>query len=119
MSMDQQQEPTHNNNQPDNLDTTTNADHFSDPLAVSSTLSPLDQEETRAHAWEPPALFRSLTQQEREEAHRKFVEHQSKPTRTIWHGLYNGYSKVSTSKILENKSSVARDHLGKLRVETW
>ncbi|KAJ2961766.1 hypothetical protein NQZ79_g3074 [Umbelopsis isabellina] len=65
----------------------------------------------RRHSWEPPTLFRTLTQQQREDAHKKFANDQARPPRTIWHGLYNGYSKISTSKMLENKSSVARDHL--------
>ncbi|KAG2175033.1 hypothetical protein INT43_006095 [Umbelopsis isabellina] len=65
----------------------------------------------RRHSWEPPALFRTLTQQQREDAHKKFANEQARPPRTIWHGLYQGYSKISTSKMLENKSSVARDHL--------
>ncbi|KAG2189208.1 hypothetical protein INT44_004350 [Umbelopsis vinacea] len=70
-----------------------------------------DEDAHRANSWEPPSLFRTLTQQQRDDAHRKFTEQQSKPTRTIWHGLYDSYAKVSTSKILENTSSVARDHL--------
>lgn len=94
-------------------DNTNPNDQGSDPLAASSTVGPLDTDQSRTNAWEPPALFRSLTQQQREDAHKKFVEQHSNPTRTIWHGLYAGYSKVSTSKMLENKSSVARDHLGK------
>ncbi|GAB5586297.1 hypothetical protein Unana1_01197 [Umbelopsis nana] len=96
-------------------DNTNPNDQGSDPLAASSTVGPLDTDQSRTNAWEPPALFRSLTQQQREDAHKKFVEQHSNPTRTIWHGLYAGYSKVSTSKILENKSSVARDHLANER----
>lgn len=68
----------------------------------------------RRHSWEPPTLFRTLTQQQREDAHKKFANEQARPPRTIWHGLYQGYSRISTSKMLENKSSVARDHLGKI-----
>lgn len=82
-----------------------------EPLEENPTISPQENVH-RANSWEPPSLFRTLTQQQREDAHKKFIEQQSKPTRTIWHGLYDSYAKVSTSKILENKSSVARDHLG-------
>jgi hypothetical protein len=85
-----------------------------EPLEENTTLNPQENVH-RANSWEPPSLFRTLTQQQREDAHKKFIEQQSKPTRTIWHGLYDSYAKVSTSKILENKSSVARDHLG----ESW
>jgi hypothetical protein len=87
-------------------------------LRKRSTGEPIPEESTattsqdRQHSWEAPVLFRTLTQQQREDAHKKLAHNQARPPRTIWHGLYNGYSKISTSKMLENKSSVARDHLG-------
>jgi hypothetical protein len=88
-----------------------------EPMEVNATLNP-EENVYRSNSWEPPSLFRTLTQQQREDAHKKFIEQQSKPTRTIWHGLYDSYAKVSTSKILENKSSVARDHLGESQIPT-
>jgi hypothetical protein len=118
MSNNQQETETFNQDEPQSsqiLKRNSSNEPSSEPLEENSVHNS-QEDGQRNHNWQPPALFRTLTEQQRVEAHRKFEEQQSKPTRTVWHGLYRSYSKVSTSKMLENKSSVARDHLGKCEI---
>ncbi|KAI8370641.1 uncharacterized protein BYT42DRAFT_583149 [Radiomyces spectabilis] len=70
-------------------------------------------DENRHHEFVPPFLVRTKSRQEKASMREQFQrQHESK---SPYDALYRYYTRFSTSAMLENKASVARDHLANER----
>lgn len=87
--------------------------HHSDDATSNSERVATDSfDADRVHEFPAPFLVRTKSRLEKESLHRQY-QNQQQRMNSPYGWIQRLYEKLSFSAILENKSAVARDHLGK------
>lgn len=88
--------------------------HDDNDGAISNSEQPAadSSDDDRVHEFPAPFLVRTKSRVEKESIHRQYQDQQQR-TNSPYGWIQRSYEKISFSAILENKSAVARDHLGK------
>ena len=89
--------------------------HSDDVIFDSEHAATASFDESRVHEYPVPFLVRTKSRIEKESLHRQYQD-QQQCTNSPYGWIQRLYDKISFSAILENKSAVARDHLGKERM---
>lgn len=86
--------------------------HSDDAICNSEQVATDSFDADRVHEFPAPFLVRTKSRLEKESLHRQY-QNQQQRMNSPYGWIQWLYEKISFSAILENKSAVARDHLGK------